>query len=164
MPGQHQAEERPISSGSLPPPSGNGQSRHSQASCSLSEFRRRELEVGLAIKREQLAQMRIAAAEAEIATFEAQMAYEVARSASSNAHSSRLHAGNRERPGRTAAAHECIYSSGRPDGAPPAYHPADNSRYGRTVRRQLHYHRRGSEPCAETRDYESPGTLSKPGS
>ena len=95
MPGPRAAEERPISSGSLPPPSG-GQSRHSQASCSLSELRRRELQVGRAIKLEQLAQMRIAAAEAEVARFDAQIAYEEARSASSNAHSSRLHAGNRD--------------------------------------------------------------------
>ena len=95
MPGPHAAEERPISSGSLPPPSG-GQSRHSQASCSLSELRRRELQVGRAIKAEQIAQMRVAAAEAEVATIDAQIAYEEARSASSNAHSSRLHAGNRE--------------------------------------------------------------------
>ena len=64
--------------------------------CSLSELRRRELQVGRAIKLEQLAQMRIAAAEAEVARIDAQIAYEEARSASSNAHSSRLHAGNRD--------------------------------------------------------------------
>ncbi len=95
MPGQHAAEDPLISSGSLPPPSGGHSRQHSHA-FSLSELRRRELETGHAIKLRQLAQLRVAAAEAEVAEFQAQMAEDLACSASSIAHSSRLHAGTRD--------------------------------------------------------------------
>ena len=95
MPGRQAAEDAHISSGSLPPPSGGHNRQHSQAS-SLSELRRREIATGQATKLRQIAQLRLAAAEAEAAEFEAQMAEELARSASSNAHSSRLHAGNQD--------------------------------------------------------------------
>ena len=79
MPGPHAAEERPISSGSLPPPSGSGRGlRSPQASCSSSvsrEVRLRELEAQLARKKAQAARDRAVNDEAAAAAAAATAAY-----------------------------------------------------------------------------------------
>ena len=108
--GQHDAEEPPISSGSLPPPSGNGRGLQSDgASCSSSVVRIRELEAQLARRKAQATRDRVAADEAaearlrqgridadaaDIVAYEAELAYEIARShASSHTRSEMVHAG-----------------------------------------------------------------------
>ena len=48
---QNRAEDKPVSSSSLPPPEGTGQDRHSTASASPTDLRIRELEAQLAARR-----------------------------------------------------------------------------------------------------------------
>ena len=99
---QRRAEEKPVSSSSLPPPEGPGQDRRPTASASPSELRIRELEAQLAARRRQAAEAAAHAANAAVNELEAQLALEMARSqASSHTSPSALHAGSRARAGAT---------------------------------------------------------------
>ena len=76
-------------------PSGGQSRQRSQASC-MSELRKREIATQQATRLRQIAQLELAAAKAEAAEFEAQAAEEIARAASSQAPSSKFHAGNED--------------------------------------------------------------------
>ena len=62
----------------------------------MSELRKREIATLQATKLKQIAQLELAAARAEAAELEAQIAEEIARAASSQAPSSKFHAGNED--------------------------------------------------------------------